>query len=255
MIRYVADLGCTPMRDRIVSCYDEGTPWTDPYNTSQSLAFQSCMCETSAKEPFEDGNQFYSSFVGCLHCLDLVSTLDVTLQEDEVSRVEGFCRTQNPVAYLFLVRIQDWLKHWQPASVTSDPPFTGSITLINELSTLFTTDPPLANTAYGASAPPGGRYGAVTPLLTTYTTTNNSATEAVTSLVTWLPTQTGETWNPASASASQKQAESNAVESALCMGRGPCSSSDGSHREVLQQWLWIPVAAIVASAILRDRLL
>ena len=123
-----------------------------------------------------------------------------------------------------------------PGAARYKPPMTN----LAHMSALFTTMPPLANVAYGASAPPDGTLLGVTPVLTTITTSVSSTLETVTSIAKWEPTSNTASFNPASASLSAAHAAQSALTSPLCMGRGPgaCSAAEKSF--------WVSSSALMA---------
>jgi hypothetical protein len=165
-------------------------------------------------------------------------------------RVENFCRAEEPDAYLFLQQLTSFFAHLDGGFVLTAPPLPDVTPIVQQLSALYTTTPPLANLAYGASAPEGGSLVGVTPRLTTFT----SGGETVTSLVTWVPEVKGSTYDTPQASRSaagqvgsvlgasfatggqgtstgQGQGEGvGPARSTMCYGRGPCDWGVG--REV-----------------------
>jgi len=188
--------GCAAMFEHIVACYQAAAPWEDPYDTSQSETFQACMCQTSSNTPFTPDSVLWRNYTGCSECLITFGAAPFASLSTELQRIQNFCSSQNPIAYLFLLRLLEWLDSLQPGTRLEDTPLIGNIASISSLSPLFTTTPPLANLAYGASAPPGGSLGDVTPSLTTYTSTATDTSDAtagvktitITSIAQWVPT-------------------------------------------------------------------
>ena len=148
--------------------------------------------------------------------------------------VESFCDTQEPDAYLLLSQILSFFSRISGEATTPVTyPVLPSVTAgVQQMGMKYTTTPPLANLAWGTSAPNDGTLKGVIPLLTTIT--SNSAT--ITSVVRWRPTS-GEAYDPVAASESAKSAalsiirESYTAEISVktanptaCYGRGPCSN-------------------------------
>lgn len=223
--------GCGAMLAHIDTCANQNSPWETPYDTNQSFAFQACVCETSDK-PFTEESGLFVNFTGCAHCLVLEKALAASSIVQQSIQIENFCRSQNPNAFLFITTFLDWLCGMS-GDTAVDVVLDG---VTSSLQSLFTTTPPLANLAYGASAPPGGSLAGVTPSLMTFTKNGN---ETVTSLVTWIPTKTGDKFNSASASASAAAQASEDVTSRLCMGRGPCSISNSSRQRPHARFQWL----------------
>lgn len=231
---------CVPTFNQISTCYAQSSPWTNPYNTAQSHNFRACVCETNATHPFTTQGYFYANFATCAHCIFLAYTWNVSYLTGEVLRVENFCLAQEPDAYLFVKDLAAFFYKLDynrainaPNTAITAPPLSAVTPLVAQLSALYTTTPPLANLAYGPSAPEGGSLAGVTPSLTTWT----SGTETVTELVTWVPTEGGSTYDAGQASRSANVAASEALsasfaaasggdgaESTMCYGRGPCTS-------------------------------
>ena len=208
-------IGCGSVTSHIQACYDSLAPWTDPYNNDQSLAFQTCACQTSQKSPFTSNSMLWRNYTGCAECLQTVAGVTLDTLSFQLQKIENFCRSQNPCAYPFVAQLEAWITKVLPAGPTNYP-LSGSITNLGHLSAAFTTMPLLANLAYGASAPFDGSLAFVTPSLTTYTVTSPSNTKTVTSLVTWLPMSTSASaYNAASASISAEVAASAELGSAL----------------------------------------
>ncbi|KAK4552556.1 hypothetical protein LTR86_010200 [Recurvomyces mirabilis] len=187
--------GCGSIFQHIEDCYGSNAPWMDPYNTTQSLNFQTCLCETSATNPFGKANILWQNFTGCANCLEsFTSGILVDTLASEFSNIENFCCSQNPVAYLIIANFEAWLAALNAGISLTAPPLTGAITAITSLSSLFTTTPPLANLAYGVSAPLDGTLGGVTPELMTATIImpasagHPPSTEKITKLLDWMPT-------------------------------------------------------------------
>ncbi|KAK1044224.1 Peptide chain release factor 1, mitochondrial [Friedmanniomyces endolithicus] len=189
--------GCGVIFDHLTTCYDSLAPWTDPYNTTQSTKFQACLCATNTTAPFTTDSLLWHNF--------------------------------NPMAYLALANFESWLATLNKGVTLTTPPLTGSITQLAALSAAFTTTPPLANLAYGASAPFDGTLAGVTPELMTQTitvqpsgtATGSASVKRLTMLVDWVATATatgstaGSRYDPLSASASAASVAASDLQSAL----------------------------------------
>ncbi|KAK5115333.1 hypothetical protein LTR62_001533 [Meristemomyces frigidus] len=245
--------GCGSIFLHVENCYLLQSPWTDPYNSSQSENFQACLCQTTSIAPFSQDSLLWQNFTGCAHCLEAyTSGILVDTLAAEFSNIENFCCSQNPLAYLVIASFESWLAALNSGLSLTVPPLTGAITEITSLSSLFTTTPPLANLAYGISAPSDGTLAGVTPELTTQTLTLSSgsgtrlpAIERVTSVVGWKPTAApsgtvASSFNTAAASISAASAARSQLEGALetiaAQGgpsqhcHGPCANSANSLR-------------------------
>lgn len=141
--------GCGNMLQHIMDCYDQQAPWTDPYNGTQSTGFQSCLCQTDSHTTFSPTSALWRNFTGCSHCLLTFVPVSFHRLSIEIQRIENFCCSQNPVAYLFLLRLQGWLGGLHDGTHLEQPPLTGEITNIGALGAKFTIMLPLANVAYG----------------------------------------------------------------------------------------------------------
>ena len=157
-------------------------------------------------------------------------------------RVQSFCRAEEPDAFLFLQQLTHFFAELDDGFVITAPPLPDVTTIVQRLSALYTTTPPLANLAYGTSAPEGGSLVGVRPSLTTFTRGGVTGTR----LVTWVPEGEGVT-STFDASRASRQAASRAssafgasfaegtqetgqgVRSTMCYGRGPCNGA-GSRR-------------------------
>ncbi|KAK3714467.1 hypothetical protein LTR37_007773 [Vermiconidia calcicola] len=218
--------GCGSLFARISSCYQAHQPWEDPYNSVQSEGFRSCMCaiDPSDREIFDvENSPLVANFTSCAACLSGGMPASAEMVE-KLQLFDNFCRSQNPLAFEFLRSLSSWLSALNSHATLTSLPLADVTTIVPALASLYTIEPPLANLAYGSNAPPGGSLAAVTPSMTTFTDGEVTVTE----LVTWLPTDPGETFVAAEASKS----EALAVESKLdgmnwCKGRGPCSLSGG----------------------------
>ena len=238
------DTGCGSMFSHMWYCIGQTAPWTTSYNTTQSVSYRECVCETSER-PFSDKSNFYRNFTGCSHCITLARTPDLDFMTRQLQDIDLFCRSQNPNAYMF---VQDF-QRWTFLLDKGEPGVVGPLSrAMQGLRPLLTTRPPLANLAYGASAPVDGSLAGVTPSLTTYTTTVDSSMATITSLVTWIPTDAGATYNAESASVSAAQEASSAIMGDLCMGRGPCSINDAALRRP-PRLIWFHGAGIVFLAL------
>ena len=65
------------------------------------------------------------------------------------TRIENFCASQTPVAYLFLLRLVGWLGSLHPGVKLDRPPLSGDVMRIGTLGPRFTTTAPLVNLAWG----------------------------------------------------------------------------------------------------------
>ncbi|KAI7547166.1 hypothetical protein KC343_g15143 [Hortaea werneckii] len=203
---------CNALLTHISTCHDTLGPWTDPYDSAQSAAFQACMCQTSATTRFGPEGEVWRNFSACAECLTAGEEggagVEFGKMTEEWGRIENFCASQNPVAYLFLLRLVGWLGSLHPGGKLDQPPLSGDVMGIGSLGPKFTTTAPLVNLAWGASAPSDGSLRDVRPSLTTWTLASNFAgsqsVRLVTSFVTWLPTATASrtTVDPRTASSS-----------------------------------------------------
>ncbi|KAI7194703.1 hypothetical protein KC363_g1993 [Hortaea werneckii] len=201
---------CTDLLTHISTCHDRFAPWTEPYDSEQSAAFQACMCHTPATAPFGAEGEVWRDFSACAECLTAEKGAGVEFGKmtEELERIENFCASQTPVAYLFLLRLVGWLGSLHPGVKLDRPPLSGDVMRIGTLGPKFITTAPLVNLAWGASAPSDGSLKDVRPSLTTWTLTSDFAgshsVHLVTSFVTWLPTATAvsTTVDPQTASSS-----------------------------------------------------
>lgn len=60
---------CNALLTHISTCHDTLAPWTDPYDSAQSAAFQACMCQTAANIPFGPEGEVWRNFSACAECL------------------------------------------------------------------------------------------------------------------------------------------------------------------------------------------
>ncbi|KAI7152736.1 hypothetical protein KC349_g8800 [Hortaea werneckii] len=206
-----ASPNCAPFLTHISTCHALHSPWTDPYDSAQSVAFQACLCQTTATKPFGPEGEVWRNFSRCAECLTAEeggAGLGFGKLTEELERIENFCASQNPVAYLFLLRLVGWLGSLHPGVKLDRPPLSGDVMRIGTLGPKFTTTAPLVNLAWGASAPSDGSLKDVRPSLTTWSLTSDFAgsqsVHLVTSFVTWLPTATAirTTVDPRTASSS-----------------------------------------------------
>lgn len=65
------------------------------------------------------------------------------------NRIENFCASQTPVAYLSLLRLVGWLGSLHPGVKLDRPPLSGDVMRIGSLGPKFTTTAPLVNLAWG----------------------------------------------------------------------------------------------------------
>ncbi|KAI7657817.1 hypothetical protein KC318_g11598 [Hortaea werneckii] len=216
-----ASPNCDPFLTHISTCHDTLSPWTDPYDSAQSGAFQACLCQTSSATttPFGPEGEVWRDFSRCAECLtarggdgdgdgEEGAGVGFGKMTEELERIENFCASQTPVAYLFLLRLVGWLGSLHPGVKLDRPPLSGDVMRIGTLGPKFTTTAPLVNLAWGASAPSDGSLKDVRPSLTTWSLTSDFAgshsVHLVTSFVTWLPTATAirTTVDPRTASSS-----------------------------------------------------
>jgi len=249
--------GCGGMLTHLASCIATQGHWADPYDNAQSASFQACFCETSASTPFGIESALYQNYSSCAHCLLMEGEKNMDVLAEELGAIQEFCTAQFPLAYLYLSDFSAWLDGIEAAARgagdTSDtgPPAVYNLRfLLETLSPLFTTTPPLANTPFAAS---GGKFSDVTPALTTFT----EAGATITALASWVPTATGvvggTTGAKTSFDASQASAEQagrvssqlyGGLESArvpsLCFGRGPCGElpNEAVGRTRRSGWKW-----------------
>lgn len=64
-----ASPNCEPFLTHLSTCHDRLSPWTDPYDSAQSAAFQTCLCQTSATMPFGPEAEVWRDFSRCAECL------------------------------------------------------------------------------------------------------------------------------------------------------------------------------------------
>ncbi|KAI7542492.1 hypothetical protein KC331_g7945 [Hortaea werneckii] len=212
-----ASPNCAPFLTHISTCHDTLAPWTDPYDSAQSVALQACMCQTTATKPFGPEGEVWRNFSRCAECLTArgggeggegAAGVGFGKLTEELERIENFCASQTPVAYLFLLRLVGWLGSLHPGVKLDRPPLSGDVMRIGTLGPKFTTTAPLVNLAWGASARSDGSLKDVRPSLTTWSLTSDFAgshsVHLVTSFVTWLPTATAirTTVDPRTASSS-----------------------------------------------------
>ena len=231
LVDTTVEVGCGCILDHVEDCYNQLAPWTDPYDSTQSAKFQACVCETSKDKPFSMESTLYRNFTGCARCLLAADTPEFNYISGEMQGMRNFCHAEEPNAFIFLRGLMSWLKrgHMIPTATTN-------IAYITSLNALFTTKPPLANLAWGPSAPYMGSLEGVTPSMTTFTTTSSSGTATMTELVKWIHTKGGSSFNGAVA-ASQQSAEASgdlasgvsavSMSTTPCKGRGPCSLNGG----------------------------
>ncbi|KAK3707813.1 hypothetical protein LTR37_011815 [Vermiconidia calcicola] len=216
--------GCGSLFAHISSCYQAHQPWEDPYNSVQSEGFRACMCDIdpSAREIFDVENiPLVANFTSCAACLS--GGMPASKESvEELQLFDNFCRSQNPLAFDFFRSLSSWLSglNSHAGATLTSLPLADVTTIVPALQPLYTTEPPLANLAYGSNAPPGGSLAAVTPSMTTF--------GEVTELVTWLPTDPQETFVAAEASKSEALAVESQLDNGVnwCKGRGPCRLND-----------------------------
>lgn len=247
--------GCGGMLAHITICNNDHGSTTNPLNASQNFELQACICGTSIHEPFTSNSVFYSNFTGCAACLLSSESPNSRFVYTAAQTLWNFCRSQNPVAYLFYFELYKALNQ---APMQTDGLFSGSHSLAEALDSGPSTTPPLANLAYGSSAPPDGSLAKVTPSLITYTTSMTESAEGsvvletIASLVAWVPTQAGKAWHPASASHSEASAVSSRLANDLCKDKdlGQCPKSVGLRKGPKTTLLWLCVATFVMSSLL-----
>jgi len=252
------DPGCGGMLQHVMDCYENQAPWVDPLNTTQSTAFQACLCQTSPSVRFSTNSVLWHDFTSCAFCLFGWVPINFYELLPEMQRIEEFCSSQTPVrlvlmkassigcivlwltvhdfqfGYVFLPNLLDWLGSLYKGTTLAKPPLTGSITLITDMAPLCTPVPPLANLAYGASAPPDGILGALVPALTTFTTLQSNKLATITSLITWLPTATSE-FTMASVESSAASVASRELASALYSWANASKTSGGHGGPIMER--------------------
>lgn len=222
--------GCGAMLAHMKICNDHHGPTDDPATDSQNFELQACICGTSIHEPFTSNSVLYRNFTGCAACLLSSESPNSRFVYTAAQTLWNFCRSQNPVPYLFYSELYKALSQ---APMQIDALFSALNSLTGVLGSVPSTTPPLADLAYGSSAPPDGSLAKVTPSLITYTTSMTESAEGsvvletITSLMAWVPTQAGKAWYPASASYSEASAVSSRLASDLCkeQGLGQCPKS------------------------------
>ncbi|KAI6895198.1 hypothetical protein KC334_g11680 [Hortaea werneckii] len=60
---------CAPFLTHISTCHALHSPWTDPYDSAQSVAFQASLCQTTATRPFGPEAEVWRNFSRCAECL------------------------------------------------------------------------------------------------------------------------------------------------------------------------------------------
>ncbi|KAK5705776.1 hypothetical protein LTR17_021365 [Elasticomyces elasticus] len=222
-------VGCGAVLQHVTTCFDSLAPWTDPYDTNQSTSFQACLCETNATTPFGSDSMLWRNFTGCSSCLETFdSRISLDTLAQEFQNIQNFCSSQNPVAFLALAEFKSWLEDINKGVDLKTPPLTGSITQLGAMRSAFTTTPPLANLAYGPSAPFDGTLAGVTPELMTQTITvpptgtetGSASLRMITMLVDWLPTAPASgtatpSYDASAASASASSAASSNLQAAI----------------------------------------
>lgn len=252
--------GCASMFQRVMSCYVDTAPWTTPYNSPQNTDFQQCLCETGNGVPFNTDSVLYRNFSGCSDCLINLASKNGSTMGTELQRIENFCSSPYPIAYLFVIRLLGWLNGLHPHVVLPNPPMHGDICAMQRnLQAKFTTMFELDNVAYGAAMTPfGGSLRGVTPSLTTSTGVVSGNSITATLLVTWLPTG-GSSVDLVSASNAAADTAASALASAAtvaaqggpsqnCHGKGACSHSEAST--VRGQLLWLGAITLTLSILL-----
>ncbi|KAK3070894.1 hypothetical protein LTR53_009639 [Teratosphaeriaceae sp. CCFEE 6253] len=265
--------GCGAIFQHVMACFESLAPWSDPYDTAQSTAFQACTRQTNASTPFTSTSPLWRNFTGCSSCLQTFNTgINIDTLAQEFQSIESFCSSQNPVAYLLLADFESWLAGINKDVALTTPPLTGSITQLAALSQAFTTTPPLANLAYGASAPFDGSLIGVTPVLMTQTITvpragsasGSALIEEVTMIVSWGPTAStaGSPYDTVAASLSASRAVASNLESAVsslgAIGQGgptsnvchgPCLKGAASQSRPTSRFAWIDAMVVLIVAL------
>lgn len=247
--------GCGGMLVHIQTCYNAYKPGSDPVNSDQNYVFQACVCDTSKDVPFTSDNVLYQNYTGCAACLLSLNLPDSGYIYTAAQDLWSFCRSQNPFPYLFFSELTHALGQPQ---IQINGPFIPSPLLTLPAPIPVTTIPPLANLAFGASAPSDGSLAKVTPSLVTYTTSTTKrdesgiSQETITSLAVWVPTQVGKAWNHASASRSEAVAVSSKLASDICKDRqlGECPQSSGWKRK--PSWIVVLFCAVIVAMIRRN---
>jgi hypothetical protein len=245
-----ATAGCGSIFQHVETCYEQHGPWDDPYNQTQSGDFQACLCQTKKTTPFNENSMLWQNFTGCANCLGIVgSGILLNTLSTEWLQIENFCSAEYPNAFMVISGFENWLAALNSGLNLSTPPLTGPITQVGSLSPLFTTIPPLANLAWGQSAPPQGTLAGVTPELMTQTIvstpmTGPVTTQEVTVIVQWVPTAaTSTTYDPSAAAVSAQSAAASGLAADLsslaAIGQGgptgdvchgKCPKKSGSRR-------------------------
>ncbi|KAK3651446.1 hypothetical protein LTR56_005588 [Elasticomyces elasticus] len=248
-------VGCGAVLQHVTTCFDSLAPWTDPYDTNQSTSFQACLCETNATTPFGSDSMLWRNFTGCSSCLETFdSRISLDTLAQEFQNIENFCSSQNPVAFLALAEFKSWLGETNKGVDLKTPPLTGSITQLGAMRSAFTTTPPLANLAYGPSAPFDGTLAGVTPQLMTQTITvpptgtetGSESLRMITMLVDWVPTAPASgtatsSYDAAAASASAASAASSNLQAAISSVtacHGPCLKGASAQRSTPSWLMW-----------------
>lgn len=224
--------GCGGLLAHVQTCYNAYEPGSDPVNSNQNYIFQSCVCDTEKAKPFTSGSLLYRNYTGCAACLLSLGQSNSGDIYTGAQNLWNFCRSQTPFPYLFFSKLNHALQ------VQVGGPFIPSPILTLPFRNAVSTTPPLANLAYGTSAPPDGSLAKVTPSMITYTTSATTANwdaestvvpTTITSLAAWVPTQAGKAWNAASASRSEIVAVSSRLASDICKESqlGVCPENNG----------------------------
>ena len=233
----------------------------------RSAAYRACVCMTDDSNPFTEFSALWKNFTGCAACVQrAVRDVDVEAWVlKETLRLRAFCRAQEPNAFLFLLHLRNWYYRLSNYSEISARPFRGAFptalgdgeAAMEVMRSQWTGRPPLGNIAWGPSAPPDGKYSAVSPVVTDYVTIASvqqaEYTTQVSSLVSWVPTKAGVTsWNEWKAEMSESVAGIRAVQSALCLNKshthGECEIS-GARRVGVAfhgDWGWVASVAVAA---------
>lgn len=270
------DKGCGALFAHVVDCFAASEPWSSPYDAARNGAYQRCVCMTSPANPFTENSALWKNFSGCAACvydlLDGEEGLDVqpwvTL---ETRRLWGFCRAQEPSAFMFTLFLRNWFYRLDDFNDVDPAPFAAAWPEVSgidaegmpALQAHWTGAPPLANLAWGPSAAPEWKYDGATPELSTFMTEASvydiRVTELASRLVTWVPTQAGQTWGRHAAEVMESRAADRLVESALCVGPGngkgcQINSAGISVTDVTDppnhwRWMGIAVVGLVAAVI------
>lgn len=254
--------GCGSLFAHISECFAANEPWSSPDDAARNDAFRDCVCMASDALPFSENSALWKNFTGCAACVhDSLAGVDLDVLpwvHLEARRLWNFCRAQDPNAFLFLLFLHNWFYRLDDYANTPAAPLATVDAGLQAMRTAYTGLPLLANVPWGASAQPHGVHAAVSPLLTTFTSTvvtqGVALTTPATALVSWVPTGSGATWDPNTAWAEESDAADALVNSALCLGeyqRAHCTIKSAANTHEASWVLsatWIGFALVVGIA-------